>query len=147
MNTIKSGVSELFFQKSPVCFECTQCGHCCTGKDAYVFVSLKEAEKIRSFLGVTKTWFNRRYLVRHSDGDLVLSMRENGDCTFLDKDAGCRIYTVRPVQCSTYPFWPEIIKSKKAWFREKVRCEGINRGQPVSLHKIQNALELLSDDE
>ena len=31
-------------------FECTQCGHCCTGAPGYVWVSLPEIYRIAEFL-------------------------------------------------------------------------------------------------
>lgn len=136
-----------FYQSKPVKFECTQCGKCCTGKGSYVFVTKSEAEKIQLFLGVSKAWFNRRYLLKHMDGDVVLTQHENGDCEFLDKIAGCRIYKVRPTQCSTYPYWPEIMKNRKSWLQERRRCEGIDRGEAVSVQKIHDALALLADNE
>jgi Fe-S-cluster containining protein len=38
-------------------------------------------------------------------------------CVFL-KDKLCQIYEARPSQCSTYPFWPTIMKSPTSWNRE-----------------------------
>ena len=38
-------------------------------------------------------------------------------CVFL-KDKLCQIYEARPSQCSTYPFWPTIMKSPMSWNRE-----------------------------
>lgn len=37
----------------------------------------------------------------------------------------CSIYSVRPAQCRTYPFWPEIVQSPHHWAAESARCEGI----------------------
>eukprot|EP00965_Chrysotila_dentata_P063189 2093776-Pleurochrysis_carterae.AAC.3 len=46
--------------------------------------------------------------------------RENG-CVFLDADTRqCGIYDVRPVQCSTYPFWPSLVDDPDAWEEEAV---------------------------
>ena len=52
----------------------------------------------------------------------------------------------RPLQCHTYPFWPEIMASKKAWESEKSGCEGINRGSVVPVHRILDSLALFADD-
>lgn len=42
-------------------------------------------------------------------------------CVFLDESTnGCVVYPVRPVQCSTYPWWPEIM-SDSHWRLEKGR--------------------------
>ena len=44
-------------------------------------------------------------------------------CVFLN-DQKCRIYEARPVQCSTYPFWPNLLESEAAW-DEEVRMAGL----------------------
>lgn len=46
-------------------------------------------------------------------------------CIFLKDSKLCSIYQVRPVQCSTYPWWPELL-TDAAWEDEATRCEGIN---------------------
>ena len=45
---------------------------------------------------------------------------------FLGDDNLCTVHSVRPLQCSTYPYWPELI-DPLAWEMEALRtCEGIN---------------------
>ncbi len=39
-------------------------------------------------------------------------------CIFLQPDNKCGIHTVRPGQCSTYPWWPELME-RKGWEWEK----------------------------
>ncbi len=120
-------------------FKCTQCGRCCVGgDDHFVFLCAGEAETIRDYLQLSPAWFHRRYLTR-SEGDLVLQSAADGACVFL-QNGQCRIYPVRPLQCSTYPFWPEILKSRKHWNLEAERCEGINRELVVPINKIEAAL-------
>jgi Fe-S-cluster containining protein len=55
-------------------------------------------------------------------------MHANGDCVFLGEGRRCRIYAVRPAQCRTYPFWPEL-ETRQAWRDEARRCEGILLGK------------------
>jgi Fe-S-cluster containining protein len=64
------------------------------------------------------------------------------DCVFLDRTtdpdkALCSIHENRPQQCRTWPFWPENIKSPRAWQRTSRACEGINRGPVIPLHQIR----------
>jgi len=142
-----------FYQKQAICFECTQCGQCCSGKESYVFISKAEAESIRRSLKLSVADFKKQYLDKHPDGDLVLAQHEDGDCIFIEKKvgstpalehkSGCQIYKNRPAQCSTYPFWPEILESKKAWLKEGARCEGIDRGKEITVAEIQSALASL----
>ena len=49
-----------------------------------------------------------------------IRLREkDGSCIFLGDDGKmCTIYEARPVQCRTYPFWPNIMQSKEKWDEE-----------------------------
>lgn len=129
-----------FFRVEPLRFECTGCGACCSGDgDQYVFLGPDEVPAIARHLGIGRRWFRRRYTMRAPDGERVLRMSD-GACVFLRQDGRCEIYDARPVQCRTYPFWPELVTSRQAWRREAVRCEGIGRGARVPLHVIEAAL-------
>ncbi|MFN2309638.1 MAG: YkgJ family cysteine cluster protein [Gammaproteobacteria bacterium] len=131
----------MFYSTEPLRFECTQCGRCCAGGGAYhVFLSQPEAQAIRAALGVTVAWFRRRYLRRLDSGEFTVALRGDGRCRFLDARGHCRVYAVRPTQCRTYPFWPELLRSKAAWRAEAARCEGIDRGAVVPLARVRAAL-------
>lgn len=131
----------MFYETHALRFECTGCGRCCIGGgDYHVFLSDAAAETIRIHLGLSRRWFRRRYLRRLPDGDQVAAMSADERCIFLGRDNRCRVYAARPVQCRSYPFWPEVINSKTAWQREARRCEGINRGTLVPLSRIRKAL-------
>lgn len=133
---------EAFFEQQPLRFSCTRCGRCCWSRgDSYVFLGAGEAERIRSYLGVSSGWFRRRYLERLAEGDLVVAAHGDGRCVFLGADGCCRVYSVRPVQCRTYPFWPELVRSRTAWKREAGRCEGINRGPAIPVSRIRRFLK------
>ncbi len=122
-------------------FECTGCGKCCTGRgDYYIAVSRKEQERIRRFLGISWSWFRRRYVFRYDDETESLSMERDGRCVFLSADKRCGIYRVRPLQCRYYPFWPELVRSRSAWMSEARRCEGIGRGGIIPLARIEALL-------
>jgi len=47
---------------------------------------------------------------------------------------------VRPQQCRTYPFWPEIVETRGAWQEEARRCEGMGRGPVIPLAEIRRRL-------
>ncbi|MGB5338345.1 MAG: YkgJ family cysteine cluster protein [Gammaproteobacteria bacterium] len=127
-----------FYESRQLRFSCTRCGECCIASgDYYVFLSAQEAEKIRRFLGLSRSWFRRRYLERLETGDMVASSGQDDRCVFLDRDGRCRIYPVRPLQCRTYPFWPEVVHSASAWRAEAERCEGINCGSVVPVDRIR----------
>lgn len=130
-----------FFETHELHFSCTRCGRCCEGPgDYFVFLTADEAERIRAYRGLSTGWFRRRYLRRHGDGQLVLASGSDARCIFLDAEGQCGIYPVRPLQCRTYPFWPEIVASGRAWQGEGRRCEGIDRGEPVPVDEIRRAV-------
>lgn len=130
-----------FYERQHLRFSCTRCGQCCIASgDYYVFMTEQEAENIRRFLGLSRNWFRRRYVERLEEGELVASSGLDDSCVFLDRDGHCRIYPVRPLQCRTYPFWPEVVHSASSWCREARRCEGINRGPVVPVERIRRQL-------
>lgn len=114
-------------------FACTGCGKCCTGRGSWVIeVNRAEQERIRRHLGIGRDWLRRRYVFRFDDETESLRMHPNGDCVFLEDGRRCRIYAVRPAQCRSYPFWPELA-SRAAWRAEARRCEGIGTGPVIPL--------------
>ena len=131
-----------FYLKEPLRFECTSCGACCIASGGYyVYVSQQEIEKISELLAVSLGWFKRRYLQRLSEGDWVLAVSDDETCVFLGKDRRCRIYSARPEQCLSYPYWPEVVMRRQDWGHESRRCEGIGRGKVVSKKMIAALLE------
>lgn len=132
------------YKRKSLRFECTQCGICCTGgDDYYVSVSHQEAESIRQYLGLSRSWFKRRYLQKIPELGLAIRSTADEKCIFLTAEGHCKIYPVRPIQCKTYPFWPEVVGSTKGWQREARRCEGMDHGPIVPIRKIESALSML----
>jgi Fe-S-cluster containining protein len=131
-----------FYLQQPLRFSCTRCGECCaTAGEYYVYLNQGESERIREYLQLSRGWFRRRYLRRLEEGERVLVSAADERCIFLNSDGGCRVYPVRPLQCRSYPFWPELVNSATAWQRESRRCEGINRGPEVARGKIERCVQ------
>ncbi len=127
-------------------FECTQCGNCCTGPPGYVWFAEREAAAMAAHLGVDVSRFRREHAhVAH--GRWTLNERwnqdvEGYDCIFLrrDPDSGkalCGIYSVRPTQCRTWPFWPQNLRNTRAWQAATQNCPGMNSGKLVPLEQIR----------
>lgn len=90
---------------------------------------------------MTKKAFLEKFTL-YLDGRYSLKEKTtNYDCIFY-KNKLCTIYDARPKQCRTYPFWDEILDSKKSWDDEKLRCEGINHcdAKKFDQEEIQNML-------
>jgi len=128
-------------------FECTMCGACCTGPPGFVAFTREEGRRIASRLGMSERAFYERHAHRmpRSRGGWSLNEveTEHGhDCVFLDREtepgkALCSIHEVRPMQCRTWPWWPENLRSRRAWTQTAKRCEGINRGELVRVEEIR----------
>ncbi|MCA9057124.1 MAG: YkgJ family cysteine cluster protein [Planctomycetaceae bacterium] len=118
-------------------FTCTQCGDCCTGAPGVVWVTDAELQEIAKHLdkpiGEIRLFHTR--IVR---GRVSLTEYENGDCTFFDsRSRKCTVYSSRPIQCRTWPFWNSHLTSREAWQRVCDTCPGAGQGTIVPLERIQ----------
>lgn len=111
-------------------FECTGCGQCCTGAPGYIWVDEQEIQEISTFLKLTIEEFSRRFLRRVKGKYSLLELPKSYDCIFL-KDKKCQIYSVRPMQCRTFPWWPRHLKTEKDWHAAAAHCEGIHAKAPL----------------
>ena len=119
-------------------FTCTGCGDCCTGGPGYVWVNNDEISAIAAFLGVSEEECQRDYVrkvgVRKSLVELA-----NYDCVFLDgQTRRCNIYSVRPRQCRTWPFWQSNIRTPQAWEQTCRVCPGSGKGKLHTIDVIES---------
>jgi hypothetical protein len=132
-------------------FTCSQCGNCCTGGPGYVWISREEIVRLAEFLKITPQESVEKYCRKEGGRFSLTEFRNeagNYDCVFLKEEkvrvpapggaAGetvvqtrrrCTVYEVRPLQCRTWPFWPENLWSKKTWDHAAKRCHGMNAGR------------------
>jgi len=123
-------------------FECTGCGQCCTGSPGYIWVNETEIEQIAAHLNLSVKDFARRYLRKIKGEFSLLEMPETYDCIFL-KEKKCQIYSIRPTQCRTFPWWPRLLKTKEEWEKAASFCEGIRPAAPlVKLDVIEEQRDL-----
>lgn len=120
-----------------LCFECTQCGNCCTGAPGVVWITEEELRAVADIRGLSIGEMRIQY-TRLVGGRMTLREFANGDCMFLDAHSRrCTIYPVRPAQCRTWPFWNSNLESPKTWERGQTVCPGMGTGELVSLDVIQ----------
>lgn len=122
------------FYEEGLRFQCTECGKCCTGAPGHVWVSDEEVEEMATFLNLTPAEFRKRY-VRRVGQRYSLVEKKNYDCVFL-KDKKCMLYTTRPKQCRTFPFWPHLL-TESGWKEAAKTCEGIDQGPLMSKEEIE----------
>jgi Fe-S-cluster containining protein len=149
-------------------FTCSQCGNCCTGGPGFVWISREEIGRLAEFLRITPREVVNRYC-RKVNGRISLTETRvpsgNFDCVFLQEEKvtqtrrgadgrdervtftrrGCSIYPVRPLQCRTWPFWPENLSSPEAWAHSAKRCHGMNHGRRAFTREQMEALRDAKD--
>lgn len=123
-------------------FRCTRCGHCCTGEPGFVWVNDAELTAIARLRGETLEEVTTRH-TRPTRYGLTLREKANGDCVFYDREAGCTIYSVRPRQCRTWPFWESNLETPEAWEETCRVCPGSGQGELISAEEITRRLKVI----
>lgn len=120
-------------------FKCTQCGNCCSGDPGYVWATKKEIRGISEFLGRSDGWLEKKHL-RRVGLHYSLTERADGDCIFLKREGdktSCGIHPVRPLQCRTWPFWIQNLRSQDHWNMAHQMCPGMNKGERIDFVQIE----------
>lgn len=123
-------------------FECSGCGRCCAGpEEGYIFITAAEIEQVASHRGMSTADFTARYVRSAYRRLTIIEHPQTHDCIFLAGDDGggrkCMIYSVRPAQCRTWPFWPHNLHNPDTWNAAANRCPGVNRGPIHPLDEIE----------
>ena len=138
------------FYEDGLDFSCARCSHCCTTEPGYVYLSSEDLKLLLDFTKLPKDEFISQFCrwVGYYDGTEVLCLKEkkNYDC-ILWGEGGCTAYSARPVQCRTYPFWTNVLKSASSWNQEKSDCPGINCGKKHSYEEIKENLALYEQNK
>jgi uncharacterized protein len=133
---------KIFKETDKLKFKCTGCGKCCTGSPGYVWLEEPDITRMCKKLKMKREEFLQKYTLFSNGHYSLRDLAPSYDCIFF-KDKRCTIYEARPKQCRTYPFWDEILDSKKAWESEARNCEGINHSdaKEYSSQEIKTMLE------
>lgn len=117
-------------------FECTGCGRCCTEpEDGYVEVKARDARRLAAHLGMEVGRFREAFCERAGRGWRLRMPK--GVCPFLAGDGKlCTVHDAKPDQCASFPWWPEVLASRRAWEAEAPRCEGVGRGDLIPAAEI-----------
>jgi len=123
-------------------FRCTRCGNCCTGAPGFVWVDEEELAAIARFRQQPLEEVTGLY-TRPVRGRRSLRERANGDCIFYDREAGCTIYSVRPRQCRSWPFWESNLATAQTWQATCQVCPGAGSGELISASEISRRLKVI----
>ena len=106
-------------------FECKRCGTCCFGEGG-IKLQGHEIERIAAFLGLSLHVFVTTYCVE-KHGKTYIACKADGFCLFYDPEGQCEIHPVKPGPCSSWPFYPALLKDKDNWEMAKGACPGISQ--------------------
>lgn len=116
-------------------FECQPgCTKCCEQR-GFVYLSEADVVRIASHLGLAAAEFERAHCYR-TKNRVRLRVPRDSQCSFLRAD-GCSIHSVKPVQCRIFPFWPEMVESRREWRKTARYCPGIDRGPLVQIEAVR----------
>jgi len=120
--------------KTGLAFSCKGCGNCCSGPDeGYIWVNQKELPALAALFQTTIADFTKKYTSKVGRRHTIIEKQPSKDCIFLKKNndgsKSCEIYLLRPIQCRTWPFWKENIRTRESWLEIAKNCPGINQGQ------------------
>ena len=110
------------------------CTECCRQK-GFVYLTEADVPRMATFLGMTQAGFEARYVYRTRNRTRLRIPRGN-NCTFLKSD-GCSIHAAKPTQCRAFPFWPELVESRREWQQAARFCPGIGQGPLIQIDSIR----------
>jgi Fe-S-cluster containining protein len=112
-------------------FECQpDCSNCCQ-VEGQVYLTEADLPRIAAFLSISTEDFENRYVYRTAR-QLRLRKPPDRQCHF-HRDNRCAIHPVKPTQCRTFPFWPELIENEDAWMEAARYCPGMGKGELVQI--------------
>ncbi len=117
-------------------FECQPgCTECCR-QQGFVYLTDADLARAAAFLGMTAAAFERKYVYR-TRNRMRLRVPRDAQCHFL-LDGGCSIHPAKPTQCRIFPFWPELVESRREWRKTARYCPGMGKGPLI---RIETARE------
>lgn len=116
-------------------FECQRgCTACCE-RPGFVYLTESDVTRAAGFLGIKPKEFERRYIYR-TTRKLRLRVAAEARCPFLEA-GGCSIHPAKPTQCRIFPFWPELVESRREWKNAAGFCPGIDTGPLIQITTVE----------
>ncbi len=124
-------------------FECQGSGRCCVthGESGFVYLTREDARRLSEHLNVAVGSLSPRYTRRVSGRLALRDAPGSADCIFLEQRR-CSVYSARPTQCRTWPFWPELLNAR-AWSKVVASlCPGVGKGRLWSKEEIRSVAQV-----
>ncbi|MFU8805641.1 MAG: YkgJ family cysteine cluster protein [Bradymonadaceae bacterium] len=119
-------------------FECIACGQCCR-RTGFVFFTVEELDEAARHLDLEPHVVTERYGLAPDEEGFMAGVDPEAPCPFLVGDQ-CSIHPVKPEQCRTYPFWPELLIDTETWGAEREYCPGIGQGKLFSKKEVRTLM-------
>ena len=124
-------------------FECqTGCTKCCE-QQGFVYLTEEDIVRLADFLGSSPRAFEKKYVFR-TKNLRRLRVPRAVQCPFLKSD-GCSVHVAKPLQCRTFPFWPELVESKREWQKTGSWCPGIGKGPLVNIETARATAQTMRE--
>lgn len=122
-------------------FKCQEScgGQCCKpgwAGASFIFLTESDAVALEQFTGLDRKQFSaigEFDWTRFSKGKT--RARYMRGCQFFE-GGKCSVYEARPIQCRTFPYWPENIRPEN-WDKLADSCPGIGKGDAREPGEIQ----------
>ena len=109
-------------------FDCKLCGQCCKGFGG-TYVDAEDIRKISGYIQTDPDKFIEDYCDM-SGSRPVLTLADNGCCTFFHPEKQCTIHPVKPYMCRAWPFIKTLINNPENWDIMANSCPGMKKGIP-----------------
>jgi Fe-S-cluster containining protein len=124
-------------------FECQPgCINCCT-QSGHVYLTEEDIDRISAYLNLDRAVFEQRYVYR-TKNRVRLTIPRTHWCHFLTP-TGCTIHAVKPIQCRTFPYWPEHVSNRSSWKDLREYCPGIGVGPLVEIRTVRETAQSYRD--
>lgn len=79
-------------------------------------------------LGLLPAEFRARFKVKRDSrsGMRYFDAEHGKGCPLLTAEGRCSVHERKPSQCSSWPFWPELVADEVEWAEAKKMCPGID---------------------
>ena len=118
-------------------------------EEGHVWITKPEVEMMAKHLSMAVDDFRKKFCRRIGNRTSLTEQPKNLDCIFL-QDGACPVYSVRPNQCRTWPFWNSNLEHPDYWNMAASTCPGINRGRLYTfeeIEKLRTQKKWWSDDD
>jgi Fe-S-cluster containining protein len=119
--------------EAPFEWSCRRSGRCCTHGEGRVWLLEGEEEALARATGLSLESFRARHVVQVGEGRSLRT--PGGRCTLLAGENECTVYSARPAQCASFPYWPAILEGGAAYRRALATCPGLRPRIPADIRE------------